>query len=154
MLMMMISIHSLRGEGDIVSAVATSPALQISIHSLRGEGDIYNFDDVFCVELFQSTPSVGRETVYQMLMVAVLDIFQSTPSVGRETKFVGTFIYYVKISIHSLRGEGDINSAITQGILQGISIHSLRGEGDEIHEDRLFEFFKFQSTPSVGRETI
>ena len=57
-----ISIHSLRMEGD--NPGCENPQIvTISIHSLRMEGDIYNFDNVFCVELFQSTPSAWRETV-------------------------------------------------------------------------------------------
>ena len=59
----------------------------ISIHSLRMEGDIYNFDNVFCVELFQSTPSAWRETwCYRKV------------DKGRHGRV---------ISIHSLRMEGD-----------------------------------------------
>ena len=38
-LQVIISIHALREEGDITSAVAVNPALQISIHALREEGD-------------------------------------------------------------------------------------------------------------------
>ena len=34
----------------------------ISIHALRGEGDVRNFIDRFPCTLFQSTPSVGRAT--------------------------------------------------------------------------------------------
>ena len=37
--------------------------------------------------------------------------------------------YHLKISIHSLRGEGDYNLN-DFSILVKISIHSLRGEGD------------------------
>ena len=126
-------------------------------------------------------------------------IFQSTPSVGRETLHVCYDFPYLMISIHSLRGEGDIKSC--QGVcIRSISIHSLRGEGDNMIEcfgslvcyfnplppwggrqnsrhyiQRFTKYFnplppwggrlkskyflskeqtEFQSTPSVGRETI
>ena len=79
---------------------------QISIHSLRMEGDIYNFDNVFCVELFQSTPSAWRETV-----------------------IARSFCAAECISIHSLRMEGDITMPIDFKKFN-ISIHSLRMEGD------------------------
>ena len=56
-------------------------------------------------------------------------LFLSTPSAGRATsddykKALDTFI-----SIHALRGEGDLD-AKTPGGGFGISIHALRGEGD------------------------
>ena len=58
-------------------------------------------------------------------------IFQSTPSVGRETQGTDAQNPDVRISIHSLRGEGDsiANSSRSTARL-------------------------FQSTPSVGRETL
>ena len=34
----------------------------ISIHALRGEGDLAGSDKVFAIAIFQSTPSVGRAT--------------------------------------------------------------------------------------------
>ena len=81
----------------------------ISIHSLRMEGDIYNFDNVFCVELFQSTPSAWRETwCYRKV------------DKGRHGRV---------ISIHSLRMEGDRQRQRLY-LLHVISIHSLRMEGD------------------------
>ena len=45
-LQVIISIHALREEGDITSAVAVNPALQISIHALREEGDSKNRDKI------------------------------------------------------------------------------------------------------------
>ena len=57
----------------------------ISIHSLRVEGDLgKDFDTLVCV-LFQSTPSVWRETVGDAKFFRKKKKFQSTPSVWRET---------------------------------------------------------------------
>ena len=81
----------------------------------------------------------------------------------------------IEISIHALRGEGD-TSGRENCFRAGISIHALRGEGDS-HDFRARKrngyfnprppwggrpylinaegfYFKFQSTPSVGRATL
>ena len=146
----MISIHSLRMEGDDTGRIPESPAadfnplpphggrhgrncrmqyqIAISIHSLRMEGDNQNDQ-------------------------------------GRQQRC---------ISIHSLRMEGDQDSTPLP-TLSGISIHSLRMEGDGaeqtvpvqgIHFNPLpphggrhgsWQFCRrtssFQSTPSAWRET-
>ena len=122
---------------------------------------------------FQSTPSVWRETVSAVVSVAMSDhfnplppcggrhgaakdadqlaAFQSTPSVWRETAKLATETGLSVISIHSLRVEGDLQTAGAVGCTQyfnplppcggrhcpaasarlaTISIHSLRVEGD------------------------
>ena len=56
--------------------------------------------------------------------------FQSTPSVGRATALVFLLMLNMRISIHALRGEGDVH-AWKVGDGTQISIHALRGEGDE-----------------------
>ena len=126
----------------------------ISIHSLRGEGDKSQACRSCSGSLFQSTPSVGRETtVYRSLSIKYA-LFQSTPSVGRETIICQCFLCDAAISIHSLRGEGDpfqlqdglsclhfnplppwggrLLKDIAFSSVTQISIHSLRGEGDEV----------------------
>ncbi len=55
--------------------------------------------------------------------------FQSTPSVGRATDDHDVKLEHVTISIHALRGEGDLSYLASLGCI-GISIHALRGEGD------------------------
>ena len=79
----LISIHSLRVEGDLPT-IALCPILSISIHSLRVEGDPVDAAIWLIAWLFQSTPSVWRETTVQ--------------SAERNI---------ITISIHSLRVEGD-----------------------------------------------
>ena len=81
-----ISIHALRGEGDVKSVNGEKALLKISIHALRGEGDATFADFLISRFLFQSTPSVGRATVVLVLV-----------------NFVDR-----AISIHALRGEGDV----------------------------------------------
>ena len=97
---------------------------------------------------------MGRETFLIVLSSSFSLIFQSTPSVGRETlDMVIIHLVLIIISIHSLRGEGDYQHrrcrqsdcynfnplppwggrrcAVSKVHCLGcISIHSLRGEGD------------------------
>ena len=61
---------------------------------------------------------------------AVIDVFQSTPSVGRAT-----------------------GQCIKPHLRQSISIHALRGEGDLRYTGFIGASIKFQSTPTVGRAT-
>ena len=101
---------------------------------------------------FQSTPSVGRAT-YVIFSKEKITAnfnprppwggrlkflcdwrnrlgFQSTPSVGRATlKKMWISADDSRISIHALRGEGDVCLMLVL-IKRGISIHALRGEGD------------------------
>ena len=58
-------------------------------------------------------------------------VFQSTPSMQRETVFDFVFNKFRKISIHSLYAEGDlIFIPLCYNVL--ISIHSLYAEGDSV----------------------
>ena len=101
----LISIHSLRMEGDspCQSAIFAS---SISIHSLRMEGDGICHAHRLFAAVFQSTPSVWRETQLGDQMSAYI-AFQSTPSVWRETLLAVSIELISDISIHSLRMEGD-----------------------------------------------
>ena len=85
---------------------------------------------VVLITVFQSTPSVGRATRIKLPFEKLREIFQSTPSVGRATKNAQPQSHTSQISIHALRGEGDMGYI---GILwvEEISIHALRGEGDD-----------------------
>ena len=58
----------------------------ISIHSLRMEGDNLSVLKLCYRILFQSTPSVWRETVRPQKQNNKPQEFQSTPSVWRETR--------------------------------------------------------------------
>ena len=60
----------------------------------------------------------------------------------------------LRISIHSLRVEGDSAAMTTLVERQRISIHSLRVEGDLDTVSKIADHIQFQSTPSVWRETI
>ena len=151
-----ISIHSLRVEGDDNINSFCYRRL-ISIHSLRVEGDCDFRRSCIHAPQFQSTPSVWRETDFVEPLWR-LYVFQSTPSVWRETANAIRALTVARISIHSLRveGDGNPNSAIlrteafqsTPSVWRetsqkkhlfyraAISIHSLRVEGDQLDNPR------------------
>ena len=130
----MISIHSLRTEGDDWKIKRTELNINISIHSLRTEGDQLIEYEYLDEILFQSTPSGRRETTCVVIEVTILrfqstpsgrretygfsiyfsgiDIFQSTPSGRRETVIIFVIVLTLAISIHSLRTEGDLRNPL------------------------------------------
>ena len=79
-----ISIHSLRMEGDDITFLHFD-VQSISIHSLRMEGDRPPSRSIFSDPVFQSTPSVWRETIASNINHTLELSFQSTPSAWRET---------------------------------------------------------------------
>ena len=101
--------------------------------------------------LFQSTPSVGRATCRQdgqdrgqAISIHALRGEGDIETVMSDSRYV--------ISIHALRGEGDEDLSDTVRRLR-ISIHALRGEGDGLTKTVRQSSARFQSTPSVGRAT-
>ena len=89
---------------------------------------------------FQSTPSAWRETGYAT-EVQPPEPFQSTPSAWRETRRRGAQRAGERISIHSLRMEGDLFKAPNMYYIESISIHSLRMEGDsKTAQESVFHF--------------
>ena len=124
-----ISIHSLRVEGDQANLLPMLASM-ISIHSLRVEGDRRPHGAEIPSGAFQSTPSVWRETMAGRKPKPT-NLFQSTPSVWRETGKPYANLATTRISIHSLRVEGDQIIRDVFGIVK-ISIHSLRVEGDRL----------------------
>ena len=190
-----ISIHALRGEGDLnlkflphikpyfnprppwggrlLHLRRGSNSRTISIHALRGEGDDITIDFQIVYGIFQSTPSVGRATI-SGTVGAITKIFQSTPSVGRATNGRYNNIPLTYISIHALRGEGDVLRSDyravrrhfnprppwggRRNIVKFISIRHYFNPrppwgGRQEHGALSQQKVLFQSTPSVGRAT-
>ena len=87
--MIIISIHALRGEGDVNCGDESDACNWISIHALRGEGDAGGRSGRDIKRPFQSTPSVGRATIAPRSGSRHC-AFQSTPSVGRATSNVNS----------------------------------------------------------------
>ena len=123
-----ISIHSLRMEGDVTctetlgrnirfqstpSAWRETQGIRhfrkrrsISIHSLRMEGDFHRRRNHIDQHDFNPLPPHGGRPSWATLEYPS-DPFQSTPSAWRETECQGADLSRCRISIHSLRMEGD-----------------------------------------------
>ena len=147
-----ISIHALRGEGDKNHSDTRTKTNAISIHALRGEGDGRGVGTVDRYGQFQSTPSVGRATSAEFLRRLCSAHFNPRPPWGGRLKSTLLIFTKINISIHALRGEGDAHyqAVITKAY---ISLHALRGEGDCCITPPCSLYSTFQSTPSVGRAT-
>jgi len=77
-----ISIHSLRAEGDLYLFYLLRPVQIISIHSLRAEGDLPPGTTCGVRVEFQSTPSVRRETRVIAVSSIKLSDFNPLPPCG------------------------------------------------------------------------
>ncbi len=128
-LLVAISIHALREEGDLHPVFRPRLLVAISIHALREEGDQYSGS---------RRPSLNQ--------------FLSTPSARRATPDIGGGIQDYTISIHALREEGDCCFFAAVVVLV-ISIHALREEGDQPRILPTVQRIQFLSTPSARRAT-
>ena len=85
----------------------SSPYHIISIHSLRMEGDFLVAYCVFHVPAFQSTPSAWRETYFFHISILYDSNFNPLPPHGGRQLCYQFALVSFAISIHSLRMEGD-----------------------------------------------
>ena len=147
---MYISIHSLRMEGD-KAALETEVRL-LHFNPLPPHGGRHMTPDLFKVDLkFQSTPSAWRETPNTAASTAA-DSFQSTPSAWRETASAECLRHCSRISIHSLRMEGDSRRGSDRRRSQYFNpLPPHGGRQDKRWVDLVYQ--AFQSTPSAWRET-
>ena len=169
----LISIHSLRMEGDPIDGFPETVCVFISIHSLRMEGDTEHrcssecdcyFNPLpphggrhcavfrrFLLSLFQSTPSAWRETCVCWCFRRIVQ-FQSTPSAWRETDrptvAFSPIRYFNPLPPHGGRPHC---SAIALAIPGFQSTPSAWRETEYI--TYLNSLTEFQSTPSAWRET-
>ena len=170
-----ISIHSLRMEGDTTWRRIFCGFWNISIHSLRMEGDVLNCDYIIAQFAFQSTPSAWRETSLGGCARSIRKYFNPLPPHGGRPYVRFSTRRTGRISIHSLRMEGDViplfrtasipyfnplpphggrpELIVAKTLGYVISIHSLRMEGDSSHRSSPATPSLFQSTPSAWRET-
>ena len=191
-----ISIHALRGEGDV--RVESGPSFASEFQSTPSEGrattpfTLTSWSSTYfnprpprggrpvpCIVfrvplIFQSTPSEGRATFSSSSVLRSLR-FQSTPSEGRATVLSVLLVFQLPISIHALRGEGDLATPSYSGAFWHFNPRPPRG-GRPVHVfvasalicnfnprpprgGRLSIFavplscLRFQSTPSEGRAT-
>ena len=104
-LCLVISIHTLRVEGDHIQ-IAARCIILISIHTLRVEGDWQFPDGHGALPISIHTLRVEGDNDFVMA-VLLQSIFQSTPSAWRVTGPTGPQGPQGPISIHTLRVEGD-----------------------------------------------
>ena len=80
---------------------------------------------------------------------AMTSRFLSTPSARRATEATEGLLAAVRISIHALREEGDVQDIETGEVIQ-ISIHALREEGDTRTTPTLCTISYFYPRPPRG----
>ena len=139
------------------------------------EGDYISNNSTQFRPEFQSTPSAWRETIIRYCLPCCRSYFNPLPPHGGRPPVPAAGTLAQRISIHSLRMEGDILNLISDlqkylfqstpsawretyeaeeiGRFLDISIHSLRMEGDGQFSGNLTANKVFQSTPSAWRET-
>ena len=96
------------------------------------EGDVHTLVYRQAGSIFQSTPSAWRETYFVIITIALWSNFNPLPPHGGRQKFRESLGLTMRISIHSLRMEGDFRCFQNILLMFIISIHSLRMEGDAI----------------------
>ena len=133
-----ISIHSLRMEGD--SRHCACGRSQLHFNPLPPHGGRLPFSNRrFTDSTFQSTPSAWRETVSLMDSARPSRDFNPLPPHGGRPVCMMLFTAKKRISIHSLRMEGDASSSDARSRCF-ISIHSLRMEGDLVKKYNYSEY--------------
>ena len=169
-----ISIHSLRMEGDTLT-IMYFVSKMISIHSLRMEGDLEPHHKCRQDQYFNPLPPYGGR-LYGNLYNRVRKLFQSTPSVWRETGFSFTNIL-IMCNFNPLPpygGRRNISSRpavrlyfnplppyggrrwlfLAFSVMIEISIHSLRMEGDSSLRSTIIPSFHFNPLPPYGGRPV
>ena len=102
----------------------------ISIHALRGEGDVKTGGEMAegILNFNPRPPWGGRRIPYKKIQ-RTKRYFNPRPPWGGRPCPLYIFMGGKHISIHALRGEGDMTTADLDSSID-ISIHALRGEGD------------------------
>ena len=108
--------------------------LEISIHALREEGDGTRPAAASTMPYFYPRPPRGGRPQQIAPMLNGMK-FLSTPSARRATQHHGQRPGSQEISIHALREEGDLYFLDFLGV-EIISIHALREEGDRFQQQR------------------
>ena len=101
---------------------------RISIHALRGEGDMVASNEYENDPDFYPRPPWGGRPVFVRL-ARLYNNFYPRPPWGGRPALPADVCSMVEISIHALRGEGDGGDP-PGAQAEVISIHALRGEGD------------------------
>ena len=138
------------GRPVLTSILRSNPAFQSTPSAWR--------ETSFSIKLssdliFQSTPSAWRETWPPHMCRVVLPYFNPLPPHGGRHWIDGFFDKFAKISIHSLRMEGDAYSTMLFSTIK--SFQSTPSAWRETHTAEQYDGQEnaFQSTPSAWRET-
>ena len=100
----------------------------VSIHAFRGEGDSGGICTTSTRASFNPRLPGGRRPLRSTL-IASMSCFNPRLPGGRRLLQQRRRCWYVDVSIHAFRGEGDIT--IWGGyVAADVSIHAFRGEGD------------------------
>ena len=132
-----ISIHALREEGDALRGIAALAGNAISIHALREEGDRESCP-CWCTatnHFYPRPPRGGRRSLAISREPPTPDFYPRPPRGGRPDEQRAERAA-VDISIHALREEGDRGKVLCMGRREQISIHALREEGDSKNREK------------------
>ena len=143
----------------------------ISIHSLRVEGDLQPMQKCGVLHDFNPLPPCGGRQAEMPKASATFFYFNPLPPCGGRLPagmMAGNASYFnplppcggrplrricgadqQRISIHSLRVEGDVRG-LHEPLISQISIHSLRVEGDRGHWHRILHGKDFNPLPPCG----
>ena len=116
------------------------------------EGDSYRLYISGVWKKFQPTPSVGRATCASSHGTNLNLHFNPLPPWGGRPAAVAAIQKVVSISIHALRGEGDLKQRTAGHIDSHFNPRPPWGGRPPI-EIKTWQDLQFQSTPSVGRAT-
>ena len=107
---------------------------------------------VVCDRIFQSTPSAWRETLDNSLLWLRRFYFNPLPPHGGRLRLRHEKEHWNRISIHSLRMEGDLYNFTSPDVPGNFNPLPPHG-GRRSWNFRIPLRFSFQSTPSAWRET-
>ncbi len=140
--------------GRRIHAEPSATVVVISIHSLRMEGDdVDKIDDNVAVGNFNPLPPHGGRPASLDAYQCPCDYFNPLPPHGGRHSYFFIFLPRILISIHSLRMEGDASTAETAKAIQ--HFNPLPPHGGRHDQSRHIVYrHKFQSTPSAWRETV
>ncbi len=170
-----ISIHALREEGDPSNLIPQILQVHFYPRPPRGGRRFPRKDRELADELFLSTPSARRATAPICNMgeiqryfyprpprggrpsmpspaLILPGVFLSTPSARRATRTARPKLFFVLISIHALREEGDFGTHRQVGVHTAfLSTPSARRATDR--SISVYSLSSFLSTPSARRAT-
>ncbi len=146
-----ISIHALREEGDSTCRISIFIAYNFYPRPPRG-GRPITYKELREAIIFLSTPSARRATWAHRCAKWWSKHFYPRPPRGGRLRRVRFIPFFVCISIHALREEGDFLKDHQRRRIK-ISIHALREEGDEARIKQFLGECIFLSTPSARRAT-